>query len=290
MPDQEHGRLPLAWVTGALGLIGNYLVHSSPPHAAGWRVRPLIRAELDLTDVQKVRQLFRQEQPTAVFHCAALSRSPDCEKDPARARKLNVEVTQHLSELASDIPFIFFSSDLVFDGRAGNYTETSPVNPLSVYAETKVAAEQIILANPLHIVIRTSLNGGTSPSGDRGFNEQLRNAWKSGQTLRLFTDEFRCPIHAEVTARAAWELLAKNQPGLYHIAGSQRLSRWDIGQLLASRWPGLNPKMVATSFKEYKGAPRAPDTSLNCAKVQHLLSFRIPGLSDWLAAHPDEPF
>ena len=161
---------------------------------------------------------------------------------------------------------------------------------MSVYAETKVAAEQIVLANPLHIVIRTSLNGGTSPSGDRGFNEQLRNAWKSGQTLRLFTDEFRCPIHTEVTARAAWELLQKNQPGLYHVAGSQRLSRWDIGQLLAPRWPGLNPKMVATSFKEYEGAPRAPDTSLNCAKAQNLLSFRIPGLTEWLAAHPDEPF
>ncbi len=290
MPDQEHGRLPLAWVTGALGLIGNYLVRSSAPHAAGWRVRPLVRAELDLTDIQKVRQLFRRERPDAVFHCAALSRSPDCEKDPARARKLNVDVTQQLSELAGDIPFIFFSSDLVFDGRAGNYTETSPVNPLSIYAETKVAAEQIILANPLHIVIRTSLNGGTSPSGDRGFNEQLRNAWKSGQTLRLFTDEFRCPIHAEVTARAAWELLRKNQPGLYHVAGSERLSRWDIGQLLASRWPSLNPKMLATSFKEYEGAPRAPDTSLNCAKAQNLLSFRIPGLSEWLAAHPDEPF
>jgi dTDP-4-dehydrorhamnose reductase len=219
-----------------------------------------------------------------------MSRSTDCEKDPARARKLNIEVTQQLSELAKDIPFIFFSSDLVFDGRAGNYTETSPVNPLSVYAETKVAAEQIVLANPLHIVIRTSLNGGISPSGDRGFNEQLRNAWKSGQTLRLFTDEFRCPIHAEVTARAAWELLAKNQPGLYHVAGSERLSRWDIGQLLASRWPNLHPKMVATSFTEYKGAPRAPDTSLNCAKAQKLLSFPLPGLSAWLVAHLNEPF
>jgi dTDP-4-dehydrorhamnose reductase len=290
MPNQEHGRPPLAWVTGAAGLIGNYLVRSSAALAAGWRVRPLVRAELDLTDVQKVRQLFRREQPGAVFHCAALSRSPDCEKDPARARKLNVEVTQQLSELAGDIPFIFFSSDLVFDGLAGNYIETSLVNPLSVYAETKVAAEQIVLANPLHIVIRTSLNGGTSPSGDRGFNEQLRNAWKSGQTLRLFTDEFRCPLYAEVTARGAWELLVKNQPGLYHVAGSERLSRWDIGQLLAPRWPDLNPKMVATSFKEYEGAPRAPDTSLNCAKVQNLLSFRIPGLSEWLAAHPDEPF
>jgi dTDP-4-dehydrorhamnose reductase len=290
MPNHQYGRLPLAWITGSGGLIGNYLVRISAPNAPGWRVRPLVRAELDLTDVQKVRNLFRREQPEAVFHCAALSRSPDCERDPVRARKLNVEVTQELSELARDIPFIFFSSDLVFDGRTGNYDETSPVNPLSVYAQTKVAAERIVLSNPGHTVIRTSLNGGISPSGDRGFNEQLRNAWKSGGTLRLFTDEFRCPIHAEVTARAAWELLAKNQPGLYHVAGSERLSRWDIGQLLASRWPDLNPKIVATSFKEYQGGPRAPDTSLNCAKAQKLLSFRLPGLSDWLEAHPNDLF
>ena len=280
----------LAWITGAAGLIGNYLVRTATQFSPGWRVRPLVRSDLDLADRQKVDVLFRQEQPNAIFHCAALSKSPDCQSNPALARRLNVEVTQQLCELTRDIPFIFFSSDLVFDGRTGNYDETSPVNPLSVYAQTKVAAERIVLSNPRHIVIRTSLNGGISPSRDRGFNEQIRNAWQAGETLRLFTDEFRCPIHAEVTAHAAWELLAKNQPGLYHIAGSERLSRWQIGQLLAPRWPQLNPKIVATSLKEYQGAPRAPDTSLNCAKAQKLLSFQIPGLSDWLAAHSNEPF
>ena len=290
MPNLHHGRPSLVWITGAAGLIGNYLVRTATQIAAAWRVRPLTRSDLDLTDCQKVEVLFRQEQPTAIFHCAALSKSPDCQSNPALARKLNIEVTQQLCELARDIPFIFFSSDLVFDGSTGNYDETSPVNPLSVYAETKVAAEQIVLSNPRHIVIRTSLNGGISPSGDRGFNEQLRNAWGAGETLRLFTDEFRCPIHAEVTARAAWELLAKNQPGFFHVAGSERLSRWQIGQLLAPRWPQLNPKMAATSLKEYQGAPRAPDTSLNCAKAQKLLSFQIPGLSAWLTAHPNESF
>ena len=290
MPNPQHGPLPLVWITGAGGLIGNYLLRTAIQFAPGWRLRPLVRSDLDLADFHKIADLFQQELPNAIFHCAALSKSPDCQANPPLARKLNVEVTQHLGELGHDIPFIFFSSDLVFDGRAGNYDETSPVNPLSVYAQTKVTAEQIVLSNPRHIVIRTSLNGGISPTGDRGFNEQLRNAWRSGETLRLFTDEFRCPIHAEVTARAAWELLHKNQPGLYHVAGSQRLSRWDIGQLLAPRWPHLNPKMVATSFKEYQGAPRAPDTSLNCAKAQKLLSFLLPGLSDWLAAHPNEPF
>jgi dTDP-4-dehydrorhamnose reductase len=289
MPDLQHGRLPLVWVTGAGGLIGNYLVRLAAQFASQWRVRPLTRIDLDLTRYEELTALFQREGPYAIIHCAALSKSPECQANPALARKLNVEVTQRLCELARDAPFIFFSTDLVFDGQTGNYIESSPVHPLSIYAETKVAAEQIVLANPLHTVIRTSLNAGTSLTGERGFNEQLRNAWKAGETLRLFTDEFRCPIHAEVTALATWELLAKNQPGLYHLAGSERMSRWQIGTLIAARWPQLNPKIIATSFKEYQGARRSPDTSLNCGKAQKLLSFQIPGLTDWLAAHPNEP-
>ncbi len=145
-------------------------------------------------------------------------------------------------------------------------------------------------ANPKHLIIRTSLNGGTSPTGNRGFNEVIRRAWQAGQVVKLFTDEVRSPIAAEVTARAVWELANQGQTGVYHVAGSERLSRYQIGQLLAARWPQLKPRIEPSSVKEYTGAPRAPDSSLNCAKAQQLLSFRLPGLTEWLAAHPDEPF
>ncbi len=278
------------WITGAGGLIGSYLVRSAPRFAPDAKVVALTRDRLDLNDAPAVRAEFRRQRPQLIIHCAALSKSPECEANPALARKLNVEVTALLAELAADIPLFFLSTDLVFDGRTGNYDETAPVNPLSVYAETKAAAECVILANPKHTVVRMSLNGGTSPTGDRGFNEQMRRAWQAGQTLRLFTDEFRSPIPAEVTARAIWELATLSRPGLYHVAGSERLSRWQIGQLLATRWPQLKPRIEPGSLKEYRGAPRAPDTSLNCAKAQELLSFRLPGLTEWLAAHPDEAF
>ena len=250
----------------------------------------LTRQRLDLADSAAVRAAFRRDNPQLVIHCAALSKSPDCEANPTLARKLNVEVTALLAELAVELPLIFLSTDLVFDGLKGNYDEAAPVNPLSVYAETKAAAEQILLANPKHTIIRTSLNGGTSPTGDRGFNEQMRRAWGAGQSMRLFTDEFRAPIPAEATARAIWDLASQDRPGLYHVAGSERLSRWQIGQLLAARWPDLKPQMEPGSLKQYRGAPRAPDTSLNCAKAQKLLSFRLPGLTEWLTAHPNEVF
>lgn len=271
------------WITGAQGLIGNWLVRTTPPQKLGGPVVGLTRAQLELTDFRRVREEFRRQAPQLVIHCAALSRSPECQAHPALARSVNVDATALLAELSTEIPFIFFSTDLVFDGRVGNYDESAAVNPLSVYAETKAAAEQIVLANPRHTVVRTSLNCGESISGQRGFDEQLRCAWRAGQTLRLFSDEFRSPIPAEATARAVWELVARNQAGLYHLAGNERLSRFQIGQLVAARCPELNPLIQPASLKEYNGAPRPPDTSLNCGKIQRLLSFQLPGLSEWLA-------
>ena len=280
----------IIWVTGAGGLIGNYLLRATPRFAQDWQVIGLTRAQLDLTDFDAVGAAFMEDRPQLIIHCAALSRSPACQENPSLARKVNVEATTRLVELAADIPFIFFSSDLVFDGRQGNYDESARPNPLSVYAETKIAAEQVVLANPKHTVVRISLNGGASPTGDRGFNEQMRRAWQAGKTLKLFVDEFRCPMPAIVTARAIWELVAQRKPGLYHLAGSQRLSRWQMGQLIAARWPQLNPRLEPASRKDYAGPPRPPDTSLNCAKIQKLLSFPLPGLGEWLMANPNDPF
>jgi dTDP-4-dehydrorhamnose reductase len=267
------------WITGAGGLIGNYLVQTAARYCPGRRIIPLTRPELELTDLEAVRSHWRRDQPGAIVHCAAMSRSPECQKAPDLARKVNVEATANLAELAAAVPFVFISTDLVFDGRAGNYVETAPVNPLSVYAQTKAAAERLILANPLHSVVRTSLNSGVSPTHDRGLDEQLLKSWKAGNILTLFTDEFRSPIPAEITARAVWELLAKSKTGLYHIAGSERLSRWQIGQILAARWPSLKASLQPGSITEWKGAPR-----------EAFLSFPLPRWSEyWPKAEAPEP-
>ena len=107
--------------------------------------------------------------------------------------------------------------------------------------------------------------------------------------MRLFTDEFRCPIPAVETARAVWKLIDKGARGLFHVAGKERLSRWLIGQLLAERWPQLQPRNEPGSLKDYVGAPRSPDTSLDCRKAENLLGEPLPGLTEWLKNHP-EPF
>ena len=281
---------PLAWITGAGGLIGHNLVQAAPDHAPGYQVVGLTRPDLDLLDFKAVEQRFKKERPELIIHCAALSRSPECQANPQLAHRLNVELTALLAQLAGKSSLVFFSSDLVFDGRRGNYTEDSATNPLSVYAQTKVDAEKVVLANPRHTVVRTSLNGGQSPSGDRGFNEQIRKACEAGKTLTLFVDEYRCPIAASVTAQAVWELIGKQRSGLYHLAGSERLSRLRIGQLLAARWTDLTCKIVPGSSADYPGAPRSQDPSLDCSRIQRLLSFPLPGLTQWLETHPDEKF
>lgn len=279
----EPANKPVVWVTGAGGLIGSCLVHShtAPSNA---RIVGLARSELDLLDFAAVKLRFRNDSPALVIHCAAVSTAAACAKNPKLAHRVNVEVTRHLTELCAGARLILLSTDLVFDGRKGNYVETDSVNPLNLYGETKVEAERIALTHPRNVVIRTSLNAGISPSGDRSFAEQTRDAWSRGETLKLFTDEFRNPIGADVTARAIWELAWSSASGIFHVAGSERLNRLQIGQLLATQWPGLNCHMEPASLRDFPGPPRAADCTLNCAKAQSLLSFPLPRFSDWLPA------
>ena len=257
------------------------------PH---WRPRALTRDWLDLLDFGAVRREFEKDQPQLVIHCAAVTRTDEAQKNPGLARRLNVEVTKLLAELAAEISFIFFSTDLIFDGRKGDYIETDMPHPLHLYGETKAAAEDIILKNPRHLIVRTSINGGISPTGDRGFNERMKREWRDGRMMKLFTDEFRSPIPAVETARAVWELVEKNCAGICHVAGAEKLSRWQIGQLLAKRWPELNAKIEPASAKDFSGPPRAPDTSLGISRAQKILSAPLPGLGAWLAANPNEVF
>lgn len=279
---------PRVWITGAGGLLGSYLLKTALQFAPDTQVMALRREGLDLTDFSAVRARFRADQPAAVFHCAAIAHPTVCQRSPELARKVNVEVTRCLAELAADLPFFFCSSDLVFDGQRGDYNETDAPNPLSVYAETKVTAEQNVLTNPRHTVLRLSLNFGKSPAGNRGFNEQLRADLTAAKNVSLFTDEFRCPIAAPVTSRAMWELLRQRATGLFHLCGADRLSRWEIADLLLRHWPALPGKIRPDTVKNYQGPPRPPDCSMNCAKVQRLLSFQLPGMKAGLAQHPEE--
>jgi dTDP-4-dehydrorhamnose reductase len=269
------------WVTGAGGLIGNALV-TSPWRARGWEAVGLDRSALDLTDEQAVSRRFAAERPDAVIHCAAMSRSPACQREPGLAWRANVEATGHLARLFAGRPMLFLSTDLVFDGGQAPYREDAPTRPLSVYARTKAEAEGLVLGDPAHLVVRTSLNHGTSPTRDRGFNEDMERAWAEGRILPLFVDEYRCPIGAEVTARALWRLLEVEARGVVHVAGTERLSRWEIGCLLAGTDARRRALMRPESLRDFQGTPRPPDTTLDVSRAEALMGWTLPRYSEWL--------
>jgi dTDP-4-dehydrorhamnose reductase len=268
-------------VTGAGGLMGHAVVHS-PWMARGWEAIGLDRGKLDLMDDRAVERRFGTEMPDALIHCAAMSRSPACQREPALARRVNIEVTHRLAGLFGGRPMVFLSTDLVFDGRAAPYREDAATAPLSVYGETKVDAEGCVLADPGHLVVRTSLNHGRSPTGDRGFNEEMHRAWSQGTVLDLFVDEHRCPIGAEVTARALWRLLEVGAAGVVHVAGTERLSRWEMGCLLAGKDEARRALVRPASIRDYPGARRPPDTTLDVTRAQSLLGWELPRYSEWL--------
>lgn len=281
------------WVTGAGGLIGGECIRVGNflKRPTMTRVTSLQRADLELTDFEAVERRFLRERPSAVIHCAAMSKSPACQRDPVAARLNNIEVTRNLVSVAAGVPFVFFSTDLVFDGRKGGYVEDDAVNPLSFYAETKVEAEVIVRRHARHIILRTSLNFGSTLSGAGAFNEEMRAAWKAGRTLDLFVDEYRSPIAAVETARLVWELLLGGHRGVFHLAGGERMSRFEIGLRIGDwarrREPGLATPIKPGSLADYSGAPRSPDTSLDCSKIEQTLKTKMPGFSEWLQKHSE---
>ncbi len=293
-PNRKQVAPRPVWVTGAAGLIGSELVRQASSSASGWRVIPLTRHELDLTDAPAVRERFARDRPGVVIHCAGLTRGPQCEAEPVLARRLNVDVTRHLAALAAEAGavFVFFSTDLLFDGRKGGYTEQDEPNPRGVYAETKREGELATLEHPGHIVLRTTLNYGRSPAGDRAFNEDMVLAVASGRRLKLFTDEYRSPIAWVETARATWDLVnglgdgasAGTSPpaGVFHVAGADRLSRWEIGQLVAELHPELRGALEPGSIIDYDGPPRPADSSMCCKRIRPWLTSPLPGFREWV--------
>lgn len=283
MNDTPHEAKPLAWITGTGGIIGSHIAQAAAVLAPDWSVRALTRNDLDLTDFPEVQRQFEADLPELGIHCAAMSDPMICERQPTQARLINREATFFLSGLAQDIPMIFFSSDLVFDGKQGQYTEKDEPSPMTVYSRTKAEAEALMMANPLHTIVRTSITAGKSPNGNRGIEEQLRLRWIKGDTVKLFSDEYRSPIPVELTSRAIWELASAKRPGLYHLAGRERMSRLEIGRAVAGGQPEWNSKIESCSLLDYDGPPRAVDTSLDCSKLQQLLSFPLTGLREWFA-------
>lgn len=234
----------------------------------------------DLTRFAELRGMLADVRPDAVIHTAAMSQTNFCQLHPDESRKINVEATSNLAGLCADrsIPFVFTSSDMVFDGLNPPYREEDPVSPVSVYGEQKAEAERAVLKNhPDAAVCRMALMFGDAGAG-KSFIQPWIKDMREGRELRLFIDEFRTPLSGRDAARGLLLAVAKSK-GLLHLGGPERLSRYEFGRMLREAVGLPGAKIVPCTQDSFKmAAPRPPDVSLDSSKA-FALGFR-PGRVD----------
>lgn len=269
-------------LTGASGQLGSYLlreiVKRDIPVVAwsGTRNGQLSGVDLvpvDLADPDQVSVAFRRARPTAVIHAAAVAAMTECRRYPERARQVNTAASSLLAELAEQAGarILFVSTDLVFDGEKGWYREDDPPSPLSVYAQTKAAAENAVLAVPRGIVLRVSLLFGPSIAGRRSFFDEQLEALREGRPITLYEDEWRTPLGLVTAAQALLAVVRSDTLGILHLGGPERMSRLEMGLRLAS-FLGVDPSSVVAQSRNRVPAaePRPRDTSLDATRWRQL--------------------
>lgn len=239
------------FVFGASGLVGSAVVRASVrrrietfsfvgthPSGVGG-----VRSErsIDVTDREAVERLILDEWPDVVINAAAVSSPGDVDQNPSRAEKINVAFPRQLAMLTRHIGahLIHFSTDMVFDGSEGGYRSTSTPNPVNLYGQLKLMAEKEVLAfnDERATVLRITIVNGNSITGQRSVHEKLLAAVAAGETPRLFTDEIRQPCSAGNVAEVVVELAERNDlHGIFHWAGRDVVSRFELGKAVLSRF------------------------------------------------------
>lgn len=262
-------------VTGASGQLGAYLLYESRRDAENvyvWSSSSLgqrfgtILKPVDLTCNKEVVTAFQKIRPDVIVHMAAASTPAKCHADPQRARTVNVEGTRMLVKLArrAECRLITISTDLVFDGEKAPYTESEPARAISVYGQTKVAAEQITAQHPNHAIVRISLLFGPSLIHRPSFFDKQVEALRTRTNLQLFEDEWRTPLSFVSAAKAILQIATSDYRGLLHVGGPERMSRFEMGLRIANSL-GLDPSIfIPVARSQIASAePRPRDVSLN---------------------------
>lgn len=234
------------------------------------------------SDVNKLIDTIR---PDVLIHCAAMASPDACEVDRYSGSKINIEVTSRLATACRDYGthMIFLSSDFVFDGKNGNYTEEDNTFPISYYGETKVEAERIILElNIGATIVRTSLVFGFDESLARpNIALKVIDHLKNGKIYKLPYDQFRTPTDADDLAKALITLAEKRIGGIFHISGDQKVSVYDFAMQIADVFGYDNSLLVSTSTCELSEPARRPlDSSLNTSKAKSIFGFKPKPLSE----------
>jgi dTDP-4-dehydrorhamnose reductase len=277
-------------VTGASGLLGlNLALEAAKDHQVFGTVKDhTLRTDAfavhqtDLLVPGAVEELLDKTQPDWVIHCAALANVDACEANPALARGLNSELPKKLATYVArgGARLVHVSTDAVFDGQRGGYTELDRPNPLSVYAQSKLEGEHAVAeANPSAIIARVNLFGW-SLTGVRSLAEFFFYNLSAGKQVMGFTDVYFCPLLVNHLARIFLKMLASDHNGLYHVVSRDCFSKYDFGINIARRF-NLNERLITPTSVEQAGlkAARSPKLTLRTDKLTQDLGEPPPDLS-----------
>lgn len=285
----------IIFLTGASGLVGSVFAQAATRRGhrvvgvvgsyAGELPGVAVKRSLDLTDETATSAAVLEAFPDAIVNCAAVSVPEQCELDPARAQTLNVALPATLARLAHHVSarFLHLSSEQVFDGtRTTAYQAADATSPINLYARQKIESERAVqaAAKEFALTIRAPLLMGDSPGGKRSLHERMLADWSAGKTPRLYTDEFRQPCTADNLAEVMVEACERRDLlGVMHWAGSELLSRYDLGVKIRERFKLTEKQAPLTAVTRAE----TPDAA---KKRQACLALDISPLAGKLKTRP----
>ena len=270
-------------ITGANGFVGRELVEEF--QGAGHTIYPIFRGGIasaknaqycDLSDYNLTRKMLAKIAPNVIVHSAATSSIEECEKNKLNSWDNNVMSTLNLIRSKEpDVHFVYLSSAEVFDGSLGFYEESSIRNPVHWYGQTKVASEDIVsgLAD-IHTIVRLSYQYGYDVKG-KNFIHQTLAKMILNQAVYAADDLIFSPTNISTTIAAVREIIMKRITGVYNIADTEPLSKY---QLISNLAQALDKASLIIREKSTLAflAKRPKNTSLDTRKFSNKFSTANP--------------
>ncbi len=273
---------PKLVITGASGFLGYHLVRIAAEMFDVYALYNSLKGDFefvnwlqcDITNHIQVVDLLEDIEPDFIIHAAACADTNFCELHPKESRLVNVDATINLVGIAADfnIPFVFTSTDLVFDGEREMYKEEDVVNPVNEYGRQKAEAERVVLEiYPNSLVTRLPLMFGDVKAGGNGnYLRRFIADNNEGKVSSLFRDEYRSIGGAYSIAKAILALMA-NQNGIVQIAGKEVVSRYDFGLSVAEVFALDKTLLQSVSQNDFTFVAKRPkNVSLDITKALQL--------------------
>jgi len=269
-------------VTGSAGLIGsqiikdltleNHEVYSSYHNNKPIHGNPL---QLNLTNQDKIIKTIQEIKPDSIIHLAAMTNVDQCETQPELAYFINTKATEILAKQAAKLNtfFVYVSTDYVFDGRRGKYSEDDSTNPLGHYGKSKLEAEEALnkLASSWCIA-RTSTPFGIH-SNKKSFPIWIKENLEAKKETPVLEDQFTSPTYVHNLSKMLIEIAKRQISGILHTAGSSRISRYELAKLVSEKLHLDKELLKPTQINEMTwNAPRPKDSSLDVSKATEILN------------------